>query len=56
MRAGLSFADWCLMAPFQRMDYAARVSLYRADVAKQAERADTFGKFVSFVVGKLLGF
>lgn len=53
MRAGISFADWRAMAPFQRRDWMARRTIEQAKIAEKLKDADV-STLLSFVFAKFM--
>lgn len=55
MQAGLSYRDWRCMAPYQRMDYAARVVVARDALQRRMNKAKDLGEFIGLLAAKLMG-
>ncbi len=55
MKAGLSYHDWAAMAPFQRQDFRARLTVQRHAIEKKLSQSDGLGDFLGMIAGKVLG-
>ena len=55
MQAGMSYRDWADMAPFQRQDFRARMTVKRHEIEQKLSKSDSLGDFIGLTVAKVLG-